>query len=156
MNFILFSSKWFALFRLYLDRHTTVNCNVCSQVPGLWPISRHQCPTPVSPVSPATQSVSRAIDVALLVPTPDLLHIFPERRLLCPIGELTIISRCLPQFQIIHTLITIALPAGTLQSVAELSSGAAPFYIFPLYSLKPSTNCRNEVGLYCSKLSSST
>src|SRR3989304_8072281 len=36
------------------------------------------------------------------------------------------------------------------------ASGAAPCYIFYLYSLKPSTNCRNEVGLYFSKLSSST
>ena len=29
------------------------------------------------------------------------------------------------------------------------------FDIFSLYSLKPSTNCRKEVGLYFSKLSSS-
>src|SRR4030067_1750061 len=28
------------------------------------------------------------------------------------------------------------------------ASGAAPCYIFSLYSLKPATNCRNEVGLY--------
>src|SRR3972149_6657164 len=36
------------------------------------------------------------------------------------------------------------------------TSGGAPCYIFSLYSLKPATNCRNEVGLYFSKLSSST
>ena len=34
--------------------------------------------------------------------------------------------------------------------------GAAPCYIFPLYSLNPSNNCLNEVGLNLLKLSSST
>ncbi len=34
--------------------------------------------------------------------------------------------------------------------------GVVPCYIFSLYSLKPSTNCRNDVGLYFLKLSSST
>ncbi len=38
----------------------------------------------------------------------------------------------------------------------RLSAGMGTAYISSLYSLKASSNCRNEVGLYFSKLSSST
>ena len=36
---------------------------------------------------------------------------------------------------------------------ARLPSGAVARYAYSLYSTKPSSNCRNDVGSYCSKLS---
>ena len=57
-----------------------------------------------------------------------------------------------------RTALRSSNPRSTTKLTGATSgaSGAAPCYIFSLYSLKPSTNCRNEVGLYFSKLSSST
>src|SRR3990170_203642 len=61
------------------------------------------------------------------------------------------------QFNPLSNINTLVVHISTKLTGATLgASGGAPCYIFSLYSLKPSTNCRNEVGLYFSKLSSST